>query len=275
MSKLVELYNTHPYEPLVPAESKKEQMVYKFNSPQHFISFIENLDANFKSASSQVSSKTGSTSFTGSKDMKDAYELIRGTEFKAEDVSSLESKVSHLKKQTEFADEGDDLEVPEYLAGSDRVWLRGKNRTRPTRMIDDILIIDAVYTAARDAEISRQIGVAILQAIYRRKVVPRKMIIGFAANEVRYGKGGKELHLATVDVAFSDLNGIAKILHPSTFRRLWFRLAEQYPDLSGGYGSTLRRSTEKGYISIDRMHSVFDDKVAFDKEIAKFIGEVK
>lgn len=276
MSNLVQVYNSHPYEPLVPVQSQPNQMVFKFNSPQHYLSYVESLHKNFKRASSNNSSDSGSLGFTQSKDLKNAYDVIREVEFNPSDVVTLESKVSQLKSPTEYSDEGYEIEIPEYLAGGDRIWVKNKHVTKPTRIIDDILIIDAVYSSMKDAERSRQIGLSILESIYNRRVVPRKVVIGFAANAVR--GYSNPTHFTSVDVSFRDLHGIAKLLHPSAFRRIWFRIAEQYPDLSSGYGQPLMGSdahTKKGYISVEHMHNIFDDKIAFDKEISKFIGERK
>lgn len=281
MSKLVEIYNSHPYEPLVPTKSQDKQMVFKFNSPQHYLSYVENLQNNFPvGAKDSNASSTGDESFTLSKNMNDAYEVIRGTEFEPNDATSLESKVSQLKKGTEYSDDGYELEIAEHLAGSDRVWLRDRRKVQPTRLVDDILIIDAAYSAGRSAEKARKVGVAILESIYRRKVIPRKMVVAFAAVDMkRDGKPDKNSeYLTAIDVSFSDLHGIAKMLHPSSFRRLWFRIVEQYPDLSFGHGrcrSGTEAKTTKGYVCMDKLYNIFGDNAAFEAEMDVFLGVKK
>lgn len=155
------------------------------------------------------------------------------------------------------------------------MWLQDKRRKTLTRIIDDTLIIDATYSAGRDAERSQRIGMAILEAIYRRRVIPRKMVVGFGAESVKTQPRKSGEYLTAIDVSFSDLNGVAKILHPSAFRRLWFRLIEQYPDVDSGYGRPRSGSdgkTIKGYISVDRIYSLFDDKERFEQEIDTFLG---
>jgi len=272
MQSLLKLYKEHPYEPLVPTASNPNQMVFKFNSPTHFLSWVEHLDKNFKRGSSQDSSESESSSFTQSIGMEDAFEKVRQTKFESEDADQLQAKISELKKGTMFAEEGYEIDVPEYLSGSDRVWIRPRHKKMPTRVIDDILLIEATYNGSRSAEVAKKMGLALISGIYRRRVIPRKIVLAYAGKSVRSNTEGQ--HLTTIDVSFQDLHGIAKILHPSAFRRLWFRVAEIYPDLAWGYGRPPSFSTTKGAMTFENAYSVFtgSNKDGFEKEIDTFLG---
>lgn len=282
--QLLELYKRSPYEPLVPERADENQRIFKFNSPQHYISWVGGLHEKFQRGNmGNDSSETSDQNFTLSRDLPHAYEVIRETKFTPEDNSVLESKISEIKKGTRYSDEGYELEIPEYLAGSDRIWLQPKHRKTPTRIVDDVLIIDAAYSCGQDAERSRRIGMGILEAIYRRKVIPRKMVVAFAATHLKSSDNSDKNteFLTAIDVSFQDLNGIAKMLHPSAFRRLWFRVVEIYPDLTMGYGHCRQGSearTQKGYISIDQLHRLWMDNTPtskqpqFEKEIDTFLG---
>lgn len=273
MHKLLELYKSHPYEPLVPKASNPDQMVFKFNSPVHFVSWVESLDSNFARGSSENSSESRDDGFALSTSLADAFEKIRETKFESTDTDQLQAKIAELKKGTMFADEGYEIDVPEYLSGSDRVWIRPRYKKTPTRIIDDTLLIECTYNWSRSAEIARKMGMDLLTGIYNRRVVPRKVVLAFAGTGVRYNTNGQ--HLVTIDVSFQDLHGIAKVLHPSAFRRLWFRIAEIYPDLAGGYGSAPRFSTEKGAMAFEVVYDTYSDKDRFGAEIDKFLGVKK
>lgn len=267
---LLKLYNEHPYEPLVPTASNPDQMVFKFNSPTHFLSWIEELDKRFKRGSTENSSDTERESFTQSLNLADAFNKVRETKFESDDADQLQAKIAELKKGTMFSDEGYELDIPEYLSGSDRVWIKERRKKTPTRVIDDVLLIEATYNAGRSAAVAKKMGMALLSGIYRRRVVPRKIVLAYAGLGIR-NSGGQ--HMTTIDVSFQDLHGIAKILHPSAFRRLWFRIAEIYPDLAYGYGRPPTFSTTKGSMTFETAYDVYENGPAyFDKEIDKFLG---
>lgn len=270
--QLLDLYQKHPYEPLVPQRINTDQMVYKFNSPQHFLSYVQELHA-IGSPSHQESSRlldNFTVGFTLSKSLGHAYEVIRETKFDPTKTDSIQTAISLLKVGTFFSDEGHELEIPEFLAGGDKVWLKQKSNRKRTRLIEETLLIDTVYNSGRDAETARQIGMEILTSIYRRRVIPRKMVLVFGNEAIRSRNNNG--HLCSVDVSFSDLNGIAKMLHPSAFRRVYFRLIETYPDLAMGYGRPVKGATTKGYISIDTIYNNWQDKKYFEGEIDKFLG---
>lgn len=276
MSKLVTVYKENPYLPLVPIASLDKEMVFKFNSPQHYFSYVEKLDENFKRGSEHTASDKDEYDFSLSVNLKDAFRVLREVKFEHDQAHKIEGKLSQLKKNTEYSDDGYELEIPEYLAGSDKIWLSNKNKKRPTRIIDDVLLIDGTYSARYGAENSRKIGLGILNSIYNRNLIPRKLVIAFCGKNICRNKPiPKGEYLTTVDVSFNDLNGIAKMLHPSAFRRLWFRIAEQYPDLEYGYGTPRHGDdgmTIKGYIGMNTLQDIFNDKNRFEAEIDKFIG---
>ncbi len=270
---LLKLYAEHPYEPLVPTSSNPDQMVFKFNSPTHFISWVESLDNSFKRGSEQRSSETESSGFTQSLNLADAFEKVRSTKFESDDTDQLQARIAEIKKGTMFSDEGYEIDVPEFLSGSDRTWIKPRHKKTPTRVIDDVLLIEATYNGSRDAEVAKKMGMALLSGIYRRRVVPRKIVLAYAGLNVR-STGGQ--HLTTIDVSFQDLHGIAKILHPSAFRRLWFRIAEIYPNLSYGYGRPPSFSTTKGSMTFETLYSIYQSGTpdGFEKEIDRFLGVI-
>lgn len=272
--KLLELYNSHPHEPLVPTKVNREQMVWKFNSPQHYVSWVQGLHELGREGGSPMSQSENTDSstvkFTLSKSLDDAYAVLRETKFDPKQTDILQARISELKKGTFYSDEGYELEIPEYLAGGTNIWLKQKVRSKPTRVIDDTLLIDACYNCGRDAETSRKIGMQILTSIYRRNVIPRKVVVCFGEKDVRTNNS-KDM-LVAIDVSFADLNGIAKLLHPAAFRRLFFRVEELMPDLRGGYGYPYNGNTQKGYISIDRIYPQWNNEEVFESEIDTFLG---
>ena len=139
-----------PYEPLVPAASDPEKMVYKFNSPQHFISWVRGLD-NFPRASSQRDSDTHSFNFALSDSLEHAFKVIGEYQFAPKDQKNIEARVSEIKKGTMHAEDGFELDIAQHLSGSDRVWLAPRHKKTPTRIINDVLIIDGAYNAYLDA----------------------------------------------------------------------------------------------------------------------------
>lgn len=230
----LDLYKKSPYESLEPESVNTDQMFFKFKSPTHLLSWVRGLNGLPRTNTSMKSSETGNYVFTLSKSLDDAYDVISETKFDPNQTDMLEARISELKRGSLYSDEGHELEMPEFLAGSDKVWLKTKVNRKPTRIIDDILIIDSGYNAGCDSDTMKQMGIEILTSIYRRRVIPRKVVIMFVTNSVRQ-TGGKQF-TCSVDVNFMDLNGIAKMLHPSMFRRIVFRLLEIYPDLTSGYG---------------------------------------
>ncbi len=275
--KLLDLYNSSPYEPLVPESIDQSKMVYKFNSPQHYISYMQGLhELGRGGQSTQKSSEEGDFYFTLSHSLADAYDVIREVKFDPRQTDLLQAKIAELKRNSHYSDEGYELEIPEYLAGGSNIWLRQKPKTRPTKIIDDILLSDSCYNAACSSEVTKEIGMGILTSIYRRNVIPRKVVVVYTNRGLRNNSGGRDF-LCAIDVNFNDLNGIAKMLHPSSFRRLFFRLNEIFPDLSYGYGHAYNGSTEKGYISIETVYHQWNKEKqdCLDGEVNKFLGLAK
>lgn len=249
-------------------------MVYKFNSPQHLFSWVEGLQSLPRTGRPEMRSSedtgTSDIQFTLSTSLENAYDVLRETQFDPRRTDILQANILEMKHSTMFSDEGYELDIAEHLSGSDRVWLKPRKNRKPTRIIDDVLIIDGAYNCGRDAETSKNIGIDILTAIYRRNVIPRKIVVVYGGLGIRNGK--ENGYLVSIDVSFSDLNGIAKLLHPSAFRRVYFRLLEIYPDLNRGYGRPYNGSTSKGYISVDNIYNIWYDKEEFERQIDKFLG---
>ena len=266
-----DLYNKTPYDPLIPDVSDPTKLVYKFNSVTHLISWIQHLDKTFKRGRVDATdSQDGSYGFTLSNNLEDAYQRIRETVFDTSDTDILQSKIRNLKHSSKFAEEGYEIEIPEHIAGGDKVWLENTKRRSVTKIIDDPIFIESVYTAYKDAQTCKHIGIDVLKEIYSRGVIPRKMIILFANER---SAGSKDVFVF-VDVDFRDLNGIAKALHPSTFRRVIFRLLEIFPDLARGYGHPFSSKNEKGYFSIEQSYSRYSGSDNPKDEIRKEIDIV-
>jgi len=265
---LEEIYKTKIYEPLEPTESNQKQFVYKFNSVTHFISYVESLDKNFRRGTFMDSSDKEEEGFSKSRSLKHAYQVIRETSFSTDDTAKMQAFIREIKKQTRYDEEGDELVVPEYLANSDKQWIRSNPVKKPAKIIEDMLFIDVVCSCARDAGKMNRIALNILMGIYKRNVIPRKIVIALVSK-----RAVDSTDVVTfIDVNFSDLNGIAKCMHPSAFRRLHFRLEEIFSRLNGGYGSPSREATTKGYINLDH---VYEKESMLEQEIDTFLGVVK
>jgi len=269
MSKFKDLYLKTEYEELIPKESNKDKFEYKFNSISHFVRWVELLDKNFQRGSTEKDSDGNPADFCMSENLADAYKVVMGTGFDLQETEKLESFISKIKKNSRFSDDGYELEVPEFLAGSDKYWIEAEDKKTKSRLVDDYLFIDGVYSAFRKAEVAKQTGFNILNEIYRRSVVPRKVVACFPLKRA-IDRGDITIF---IDVDFNDLNGLAKVLHPSTFRRLCFRVVEICPDVTWGYGTPYMGDTEKGYISIHTAYNLAGKPLEI--EIDKFLGTTK
>lgn len=236
--------------------------VYKFRSMSHFIGWTEEL-AKFPRETSKDSSDNDDVGFTLAYSLENAFKVVRDTTFDTKNTTRLQGLIRKLKNSTAFREEGYEIEVPEYLAGSTNHWVDNKSRRSASKVINDTLFIDGTYHSGMDAETMKKKGVDLLLKIYEMGVIPRKMVVVYS------GKGWNndmdDTYHFLIDVSFSDLNGIAKAVHPSTFRRLTFRLEEMYSGLTGGYGRNLDLHTSQGYFSMQRGS-------ASDDEVKKFLG---
>lgn len=272
--QLLERYEKRDYEPLLPEAVDPSQILFKFNSPQHFISYIQALDELNNSRQSRRTSSTDTDSstsrFTLSECLPQAYQLIRETKFDPTKTDILQAKISELRRGTFFSEEGYEIDIPEFLSGGDRTWIKDRSKRTPTRLISDTLVIDVAYTAGRDAEKCKRIGIELITEIYRRNVIPRKLVLVFDVIKVK--GDADDTFLYSIDVDFRDLNGVAKMMHPSAFRRLWFRLVEIYPDLAYGYGTNPRRDITKGYISFESVYDRWEEEGYKEKQVDVFLG---
>lgn len=250
--KLWDLYSKTKYEPLEPeTHVGNEGGTYKFKSINHFLGWSEGL-AQMPRGSSHSSSNDRDYDFSLSNDLEHAFEVIRKTTFDKEGADKLSALIRKIKKESIFRDEGYELEVAEYVSGSQNYWIDAKKKTTVSKIIDDPIFISASYNARTSPEHIKNVALELLLGIYEQKVIPRKVIINFSSHNVRGGeKGGRSD--VFIDVDFSDLNGIAKTLHPSTFRRLIFRVEESYEDLKGNYGHSDNGEVDKGYVSLENI----------------------
>lgn len=267
-------YDGTPYEPLEPLISNTNQATFKFNSVTHFVSWVKALDKNFSRGAKTNDSESGKPSFTLSRNLDDAYRVISETTFDPRSSKELETMVRDIRKRTKYSEESGEIDVPEYLAGSRSYWLEMAGKKTYSRVINDTLFIDASYNCNRDSKDALEAGRRLLVEIYRRKVIPRKVVLVFQANGVRYQTSGS-WGSVFIDVPFSDINGVAQALHPSTFRRLIFRVVEIYPDLSAGYGRPLNLTTQAYLTSIDRFINLKGaPQGEFDDTIDVFLGVI-
>lgn len=263
-------YDSCRYEDLVPDKSDSTKSVWKFNSPQHFLSYVQVLHEKFPRGSSSTSSEESGSSFSLSDSLAHAYEVIRGTQFDASQSGNLQALIRNIKRSTRYSEDGHELEVGEYLAGSEKYWLTETSRRSVSRIIDDPLFVVADYNAGYSSESAKKAGLSLFVGMYSRRVVPRRLIVCFGSANTR--NGGNPGVQIFIDVSFNDLNGIAKVLHPAMFRRVVFRMLEIYPDLRSGYGSADTPYTEKGLISIQR---VMDSTHKLDSYLEQFLGVTK
>lgn len=256
----------------MPERSDHTKSVWKFNSVQHFISYVQEIEK-FPRGSSSTSSEDRGSSFSLSDSLQHAYTVIRGTQFDPAQSGNLQALIRNVKRSTRYSEDGHELEVGEYIAGSDKYWLTETNRRSVSRIIDDPLFLVADYNASYGAEKAKKTGLSLLVGMYTRRVIPRKLVVCFGSENTRTGNDGygKAMQIF-IDVSFSDLNGVAKVLHPSLFRRLTFRMMEIYPDLRSGYGSADEPYTEKGVIAIQRM---MDNTSRLESDLNTFLGVMK
>lgn len=253
-SKYKKAYDDAEYLPLTPSDSDENRFIYKFNSVEHFLGYTEYLNKNFKRGSYQNSSEARNPDENGwyaSSSFEDALQRIRGIEFDPSAVSRLQQRIRSVRRTSRFSDDGYEIDMPEALAKSERMWLQTDTRRSISRIFDETLFINASYNSDVRAETARKAGLALLEEIYLKGIIPRKVVCVFWSEKVI--PRSNDMDGATpifIDVSFRDLNGIAKTLHPATFRRMVFRIEEIFSDLNGGYGRHEDRPTEKGLTEI-------------------------
>lgn len=257
---ILDAYQMNPYEGLTPEKADGgKQSIYKFNSINHFLGWSEEL-AKMPRSSSKDTSDDDDSDFSLSNSLEDAFEVIRDVKFDDKDTDKLKTLIRKMKRGTVFRDEGFELDVPEYVAGSQNIWLDEKERRSASKIINEPIFIDGCYSGGNSAEQMKKLGLDILTSIYEKGVIPRKLIVSFSVKN--WDSNNKKDMYMFIDVEFSDLNGIAKSLHPSTFRRLWFRLAERYEGLAWGYGRCNNEAIDKGYISLQSYGGADKEKVS-------------
>lgn len=257
---LVDVYRKTVYDDTSPGQrdaTNRFPPVFKFRSIQHFIGWIQDLDKEFPRASTYDTSDDGRDGFSLSRSLEDAYKVISKAEINEKELHRLNGLIRKIKRGTSYKEEGHEIEVAEYLAGSQNYWLGSNDRRNASKIIDNEIFISGTYNAGNDAETMRIIGIELLKAIYEKGVIPKRLIVVFHS---RYwnDKNGDEF-MVFIDVNFNDLNGIAKALHPSTFRRLIFRLKESYSGLSSGYGKSVSDCSCLGYYSLENESNLKTD----------------
>lgn len=244
------LYLETPYEPLIPLSSNKDQFTFKFNSITHFVGWVEHLYDKFGRGSNMTTSDDRGSGFAGSYDWSSGIEAIRTTAFDDMAKARLQKLISKIKKKTKFSNEGYEIEVPEFIAGSQNHWISDTPTEKRSKIIDKTFFLGTSYNAGTDCEAAKRAGIELVSEIYRLGVVPRKMVCNFSSFDSTSRKNEFNVF---IDVSFADLDGIAKTLHPSVFRRLIFRMYEIYPDLNGGYGKSREFKTKEGVTSVKEM----------------------
>lgn len=271
MTEIETIYRGAGYEPLEPEEANSYKYTYKFNSLTHYLAYVKALDKNFARKSRMRNSEEGEFSFSLSRSLEDAYQVIANAKFSAETLKTLESSIKKIRKESSFSDDGFELEIPEYLAGSERPWLKGKSTNKKTKVIDDMLFIQANYNWHINADVVVKMGQSLITKIYQKGVIPRKLVVFYATKSIDNAKGVCRIF---IDVSFSDLNGLVQTLHPATFRRLGFRIKENYPSLSSGYGSADNQYTTKGIFGFETTYGVCNTSTGEipDGYIDNFLG---
>ena len=269
-----ELYKELDYQGLAPDRDLEEvyphgdDRHFKFKSVVHLISWIESLEKRFERNSTSDSSNKGDYDFSLSSSLQDAFRVVRSTTFSSKKQKTAKKLLHQLKKSTSFSEEGFEIDVPEFIAGSEKHWLKDSNKKTRSRIINDHLFVEGSYNCNYEATTILESGFFLLTSLYSKGVIPRKLTLVFTS------KGSYESSSSSncifVDLNFQDINGIAKALHPSTFRRILFRLKESFSDLSFGYGSSTDKATKKGYLPISTL-STYSDK-GKEREIDFFLG---
>lgn len=268
---LLKEYSKTQYEPLIP-ETKKgnKSYQYKFNSMTHFLGWSEELAKMDRVHPDKSSSDNDESQFSLSKSLNDAFDIIRKTKFDPAGLDRLSSFINKLKVRSYFHEEGYELEISEYIAGSRNHWLTNRTNNKPSRIIDDVLFIGADYQAGSDPMNMMKLGLELIASIYTKGVIPRKLVIVYTCTGWN-NDTTKNLNMF-IDVNFNDLNGIAKALHPSTFRRLTFRIEESYKNMSWGYGGCITDYTSKGYFSFIREGDHLGDEKHLDEQVDVLLG---
>ncbi len=235
---LLDTYKKLPYTKEIDSNTSK-LTEFKFESPFHFVSFIEEIDRKGIKESRLDHSETNGEDFCASKNLKHAFEIFRTAKYDPKEGKKTSLLVNKLRHKSGYFDEGDEISIPEFLAGSEKHYLQFGERKTKLRgyTFRDPLVIRASYNAGTDANAMLVNSQVLIDCIYRNKFRFPKFIFSFGADET-YGDQRME---SFVDVNYTDFNSVVRLIHPSTFRRLTFRLREMHKDLQDGYGSSRNR----------------------------------
>lgn len=220
---------------------------YKFESPSHFIAVIEEVQKSGIRNTQKNSSEENGEDFSGSRSMNHAIEMFRTEKFDSVFARNASILVNQMRQRAKITDEGEEISVPEYLAKADHfIQYTGKNYKRPVIM-DIPLFIQCTYSAGESHKEMLDVGKNLLTAMYQMKIRCPKIVFMFVSenwNDIP-GNSETEKHAVFIDCNFTDFNSFSKMLLPSTFRRLWFRLAEMHSGVPWGYGHCWEPRTGK------------------------------
>jgi hypothetical protein len=177
--------------------------------------------------------------------------------------------VNKIRQRSGYHDEGDEIVVQEYLAGSKKHFLQhGNERKKQIGVNLKIpLIIHTCYNCSESAIEMEIIAKNIVNIIYQNKIRFTKLIF-YMGSKRTYGNNDSHIF---IEANYTDFNAVARLIHPSAFRRLSFRLKEMHKNLEWGYGSS---HSEKS--SIEQGIFLPDFKGLTEKEIEeKFLKIVQ
>lgn len=240
ISNIQNRYTQVDYDPPVVEVSEGEQPLfqntYKFRSPYHFFKYVEDLHTNYERRANNNASDTNNSDFCLTTSLQDAFEKLPKITFTKDENASTVANIKKLIGSSRITEEGYEVSIPDYLSGSEHHFIQHTSRRTQTNVHTQPFFILCTYNAMSDAETMKENGLRLLNTLYNNNILVTKPIACFATQNAYEGQ--TQDSVIFVDLDYRNPDQIAQILHPSSFRRLTFRLEEQHPNLSLGYGQT-------------------------------------
>jgi hypothetical protein len=217
----------------------RTKMVYKHKSPIDFVDFIEEVDKKGLRNSTRKASQGNDESYNWygqTNDLSEAIQKYRTAKFGLENAKKSSNLIIKMRQGVKYEDVGDELSVPEYLAGSKNHFIEYQDRRRKKRATyNHPIFINLSCNASVDGSEMERITSTVVNTLYKYKVRVPKIVLSYTANGASYKFGDVYLF---IDVQYFDFNSLARFFNPSAYRRIGFTNYECIEDLDSGYGQS-------------------------------------
>lgn len=249
-----------------PTDVKGTETIFRYKDPISFVEFLEEVDSKgLRKTSQRYSTRTEERKWSGSPSLPAAFDKFKKAKYSNEEAKKSSNLIIKMRQGIKYVDAGDDISVPEYLAGSQEYFIEFQSRNRKKRPIlqHPIIINMAANSNADESEMQRAARI-IVNKLYEYQVRTPKIVMSYLATDVTGWGDGRNLFIF-VEVPYYDFNSLARFTYTSTFRRIAFVNYELVKGLTAGYGTTSQFPLPKtlhDVINIDKFLDFDDEKIS-------------